>query len=108
MNLLNIDETHPGLRNKFENGTLTIDWSSRKISRNEVNVILEQTINANAAQNLSIFLLLLCLKIIAIVFAFGNLETTNSQVSKETHSKIKSFICTMYEQKQESCINTAR
>src|SRR5271156_5256581 len=53
MNLLNMDEMHPGLRNKFESDALTIGRSSRKFSRNEVDLTLEQTINADAASRLT-------------------------------------------------------
>ena len=48
-NLINMENTHPGIRKIFENGALTIRRSSRSFSRNAVDITLEQTVNADAA-----------------------------------------------------------
>ena len=47
--LINMENTHPGIRKIFENGALTIRRSSRSFSRNAVDITLEQTVNADAA-----------------------------------------------------------
>lgn len=51
--LMNIDETHPGLRDEFENGALSIRRTSKSFCRSPIDLTLEQTINANAANKLT-------------------------------------------------------
>ena len=47
--LLNIDATHPGLRQQLENGALSVRLSSNSFARQPVDQALESTINADAA-----------------------------------------------------------
>ena len=49
LNLLNVDPTHPGVRDSLVNGALSIRRSDKSFSRNAVDMTLEQTINADAA-----------------------------------------------------------
>ncbi len=53
MNLLNMDQTHPGLKEKLLNGALTISRSNKSFSRTEIDLTLEQTVNADAASRLT-------------------------------------------------------
>ena len=53
LNLLNMDTTHPGVRQMLEKGALTIRRSSKPFSRLPVDMTLEQTINADAASRLT-------------------------------------------------------
>ena len=46
---LNVDNTHPGVREVLEKGALTIRRTSKFFSRAAVDLILEQTVNADAA-----------------------------------------------------------
>lgn len=48
-NLLNVDSSHPGLRQFLENGALTIKRTTKAFSRTPVDLTLEQSINADAA-----------------------------------------------------------
>ena len=50
-NLLNMDITHPGVREALSNGALSIRRSSKGFSRNAVDITLEQTVNADAASH---------------------------------------------------------
>jgi hypothetical protein len=49
LNLVNIDMTHPGMRQVLENGALSIRRTNKPFSRTPVDMTLEQTINADAA-----------------------------------------------------------
>lgn len=51
--LMNIDENYPGLRNEFNNGALSIRRTTANFCRTPVDITLEQTINANAANKLT-------------------------------------------------------
>lgn len=51
--LLNIDTTHPGLRDEFANGALSIRRTKRNFCRSPIDLTLEQTINSNAANKLT-------------------------------------------------------
>lgn len=52
-NLQNVDVTHPGLRIKMEQGTFGIKRTPKSYSRQPVDLTLEQTINADAANKLT-------------------------------------------------------
>lgn len=52
-NLLNVDETHPGLRELFEQGSFGIKRTSKSFSRQPIDLMLEQTINADAGNKLT-------------------------------------------------------
>lgn len=52
-NLVNVDKTHPGLRMQMEQGTFGIKRTSKSYSRQPVDLTLEQTINADAANKLT-------------------------------------------------------
>lgn len=52
-NMLRIDETHPGLREIFVQGALSIRRTNKNFSRTAVDMTLEQTINSNSANKLS-------------------------------------------------------
>lgn len=47
-NLLNIDESHPGLSEQLQNGSLSIRRSTKIFTRVPIDLALEQTINSNA------------------------------------------------------------
>ncbi len=49
LNLLNIDTTHPRLKQILQNGGLAIHRTNNPFARNAVDLTLEQTINADAA-----------------------------------------------------------
>lgn len=51
--LMNIDQTHPGLKKYFEDGALSVRRTSKNFCRSPVDLTLEQTINANAANKLT-------------------------------------------------------
>ena len=48
-NLINMDNTHPGVRETLQNGALSIRRTAHPFARNAVDITLEQTINADAA-----------------------------------------------------------
>lgn len=50
---MNIDETHPGLREELENGALSIRRTKQHFCRSAIDLTLEQTVNANAANRLT-------------------------------------------------------
>lgn len=50
---LNMDITDPGLRDEFLNGALSIRRTSKNFARSPIDLTLEQTINANAANKLT-------------------------------------------------------
>lgn len=52
-NLLNIDNTHPGLKSRLEKGSFGIRRTSKSYSRQPIDLTLEQTINADAANKLT-------------------------------------------------------
>lgn len=82
--LINIDQTHPGLREYFENGALSVRRTTKNFSRSPVDLTLEQTINANAANKLT-----------------GVTSFTNSLYARqrwsETHTARKAIITHMIE-----------
>lgn len=49
LNLLNIDNTHPGLKEILEGGGLSVRRTSKSFSRTQIDITLEQTVNADAA-----------------------------------------------------------
>lgn len=49
LNLLNMELTHPGIRQVFDAGALSIRRTSKSFSRSAVDLTLEQTINRDAA-----------------------------------------------------------
>lgn len=51
--LMNIKNTHPGLLTEFQNGALSIRRTEQNFCRSAVDLTLEQTINANAANKLT-------------------------------------------------------
>ena len=53
LNLLNIDETHPGVCEMLENGALSMRRTVKPFSRTAVDLTLEQTVNADAASRLT-------------------------------------------------------
>ena len=53
LNLLNIDETHPGVRQMLENGGLSVKHTKNTFARTPVDQALEQTVNADAASRLT-------------------------------------------------------
>lgn len=52
-NLMNMETTHPGLRDYLEKGVFTIRRTNKNFSRGPVDLTLEQTINADAANKLT-------------------------------------------------------
>lgn len=52
-NCVNIDMRYPGLREEFLSGALSIRRTSKNFCRSPVDLTLEQTINANAANKLT-------------------------------------------------------
>ena len=52
---LNVDNTHPGVREVLEKGALTIRRTSKSFSRAAVDLILEQTVNASRKTGISAF-----------------------------------------------------
>ena len=53
-NLLQINETHPGLQIQLEGGSFGVKRTENPFSRQPVDLTLEQTINADAANKLSL------------------------------------------------------
>lgn len=85
--LMNLDQTHPGFKEVFENGALSIRRTSKNFCRSAVDLTLEQTINANAANKLT-----------------GITSFTNSLYARqrwsETHSARKAIITHLIEHLQ--------
>lgn len=52
-NLMNMDSTHPGVRNMLEQGALSVRRTNKTFSRTQVDITLEQTVNADAASRLT-------------------------------------------------------
>lgn len=48
-NLLNVNKTHPDVYKQLKNGALSVRRTAKNFSRNPVDLTIEQTINANAA-----------------------------------------------------------
>ena len=53
LNLLNVDQTHPGVKQILAGGALSIRPTNKTFSRTAVDLTLEQTINADAASRLT-------------------------------------------------------
>ncbi|MCG7875152.1 MAG: hypothetical protein N0C90_02335 [Candidatus Thiodiazotropha endolucinida] len=53
LDLVNIDETHPGARAMLEAGALSVRRTDKPFSRSPVDLTLEQTVNADAASRLT-------------------------------------------------------
>ena len=53
LNLLNVDQTHPGVKQILAGGALSIRRTNKTFSRTAVDLTLEQTINADAASRLT-------------------------------------------------------
>lgn len=51
--MLKVDETHPGLRQEFESGSFISKRTDKAFSRQPIDITLEQTINADAANKLT-------------------------------------------------------
>ena len=49
MNLLNVDKTHPGVRDILQQGALSIRRTDKSFFRAAVDITLKQTVNADAA-----------------------------------------------------------
>lgn len=83
--LINIDETHPGLASEFKSGALSIRRTAKNFCRSPVDLTVEQTINANAANRLT-----------------GITSFTNSHYARqrwnETHTARKAIITHLLEQ----------
>lgn len=47
--LLNIETTHPGLKEDFENGAMSVRRTAKSFCRSPIDLTLEQTINADSA-----------------------------------------------------------
>ncbi|CAG9771355.1 unnamed protein product [Ceutorhynchus assimilis] len=52
-NLQKVDETHPGLKEQFEKGSIGIRRTSKPFSRQPIDLVLQQTINADTANKLT-------------------------------------------------------
>lgn len=52
-NLLKVDESHPELRLQFEKGSIGVKRTMKSFSRQPIDLTLEQTINADAANKLT-------------------------------------------------------
>lgn len=52
-NFINMETSHPGLLEEFECGALSIRRTAKNFSRSPIDLTLEQTINANAANRLT-------------------------------------------------------
>ena len=52
-NLMNMDNTHPGVRESLEKGALSVRRTNKSFSRIQVDITLEQTVNADAASRLT-------------------------------------------------------
>jgi len=53
LNLLNIDSTHPGIRHILLSGGLSVRRSTKPFTRTPIDLTLEQTINADAASQMT-------------------------------------------------------
>ena len=53
LNLLNVDHTHPGVKEMLEGGAMSVRRTTKDFSRSAVDLTLEQTINADAASRLT-------------------------------------------------------
>lgn len=84
-NLLKIDETHPGLRDQLKKGSFDVKRTNKNFSRQLVNLTLEQTINADAANKLT-----------------GIIQNTNSIAARQrwckNHSLQSKIISHIYEE----------
>lgn len=52
-NLLNVNETHPDLFEQFQQGSFGIQRTNKPFSKQPIDLVLEQTINADAARRLT-------------------------------------------------------
>lgn len=52
-NLLNVNETHPDLLEQFQEGSFGIQRTNKPFSKQPIDLVLEQTINADAARRLT-------------------------------------------------------
>lgn len=57
-NLLNVNDTHPDLLEQFEQGCFGIQRTNKSFSKQPIDLVLEQTMNADAARRLTGILLL--------------------------------------------------
>lgn len=83
-NLVNIDITHPGLSDQLRNGALSVRRTSKNFCRSAVDITLEQTINANAANKLT-----------GILSLTNNISARNRWA--ETHATRMAIIREFYE-----------
>ncbi len=70
--LLTMEESHPGITEAFEKGIISIRRTSKPFSRNPIDLTLEQTINADAANQLTGNLYLLLINIFFIHHEVSN------------------------------------
>jgi hypothetical protein len=49
LNLMNMEHAHPGIRDVFDAGALSIRRASKSFARSAVDLTLEQTVNKDAA-----------------------------------------------------------
>lgn len=52
-NLLNVNETHPVLLEQFQQGSFGIQRTNKPFSKQSIDLVMEQTINADAARRLT-------------------------------------------------------
>ena len=53
LNLLNVDESHPGVREMLEKGAFSVKRTAKPFSRAAIDMTLEQTVNRDAASRLT-------------------------------------------------------
>ena len=53
LDLMNVDDSHPGLNAILENGSFSIRRTDKQFSRIPIDLTLEQTVNADASSHLS-------------------------------------------------------
>ncbi|KAK2165174.1 hypothetical protein LSH36_54g10027 [Paralvinella palmiformis] len=53
LNLVNMENSHPGIRHILQNDALSVKRSSRSFSRTPFDITLEQTVDADAASSLT-------------------------------------------------------
>ena len=53
LNLLNIEQSHPGVREMLLSGALSVRRTNKSFTRTPVDLTLEQTVNADAASRMT-------------------------------------------------------
>lgn len=90
--LMNIEQTHPNLSQEFHTGALSIRRTNKNFCRSAIDLTLEQTINANAANKLT------------GISSFTNSINARKRWS-ETHSIRKSIITHLLESLELNIVN---